>query len=138
MTPRIPFLCDPNCRIDYAPMESSVPRSWWHSEIQLPAISTVHAVLDRHGLVNRPRPRRYKAEGTALTRPPCNRTNCGALITKANARDRLAEDSNGSPMVGMRCRQNRQNWMARNKLVCARFQQAASQFRYTALLRVSQ
>jgi transposase len=38
-----------------------------HSEIQLPAISTVHAVLDRHGLVNRPRRRRYKAEGTALS-----------------------------------------------------------------------
>jgi putative transposase len=40
-----------------------------HSEIQLPAISTVHAVLDRHGLVNRPRRRRYKAEGTGLSRP---------------------------------------------------------------------
>jgi putative transposase len=40
-----------------------------HSEIQLPAISTVHAVLDRHGLVNRPRRRRYKAEGTALSCP---------------------------------------------------------------------
>jgi len=40
-----------------------------HSEIQLPAISTVHAVLDRHGLVNRPRRRGYKAEGTALSRP---------------------------------------------------------------------
>ena len=40
-----------------------------HSELQLPAISTVHAVLDRHGLVNRPRRRRYKAEGTALSRP---------------------------------------------------------------------
>lgn len=40
-----------------------------HSDIQLPAISTVHAVLDRHGLVNRPRRKRYKAEGTALSRP---------------------------------------------------------------------
>jgi putative transposase len=40
-----------------------------HSEIQLPAISTVHAVLDRHGLVNHPRRRRYKAEGTALSHP---------------------------------------------------------------------
>jgi putative transposase len=40
-----------------------------HSEIQLPAISTVHAVLDRHGLVNRPRRRRYRAQGTALSRP---------------------------------------------------------------------
>ena len=34
-----------------------------------PAISTVHAVLDRHGLVTRRRRRRYKAEGTALSRP---------------------------------------------------------------------
>jgi putative transposase len=40
-----------------------------HSEIQLPAISTVHAVLDRHGLVNRPRRRGYKAQGTALSHP---------------------------------------------------------------------
>src|SRR6201987_3295599 len=42
-----------------------------HSDIQLPAISTVHAVLDRHGLVNvnRPRRRGYKAEGTALSCP---------------------------------------------------------------------
>jgi putative transposase len=37
----------------------------------LPAISTVHAVLDRHGLVSRSRGRsaRYKAEGTALSVP---------------------------------------------------------------------
>ena len=40
-----------------------------HSEIQLPAISTVHAVLDRHDLVNRPRRRHYKAQGTALSHP---------------------------------------------------------------------
>lgn len=36
-------------------------------EIQLPAISTVHAVLHRHDLVNRPRRRRYRAEGTPLS-----------------------------------------------------------------------
>jgi putative transposase len=37
----------------------------------LPAISTVHAVLDRHGLVSRSRNRteRYKARGTALSVP---------------------------------------------------------------------
>ena len=29
-----------------------------HSEIPTPAISTIHAVLDRHGLVNRERPTR--------------------------------------------------------------------------------
>jgi len=40
-----------------------------HSEIRLPAISTVHAVLHRHGLVNKPRRRRYRAEGTSLSRP---------------------------------------------------------------------
>jgi putative transposase len=37
---------------------------------QLPAISTVHAVLDRHGLVNcRRRRRRQRATGTALSQP---------------------------------------------------------------------
>jgi putative transposase len=43
-----------------------------HSGIHLPAISTVHAVLDRHGLVSSGRKKRYKAEGTTLgnaTRP---------------------------------------------------------------------
>ena len=34
-----------------------------------PAISTVHAVLDRHGLVSRGRKRRYKAQGTTLSKP---------------------------------------------------------------------
>ena len=37
--------------------------------VSCPAISTVHAVLDRHGLVRRRRRRRYRAEGTALSRP---------------------------------------------------------------------
>jgi transposase InsO family protein len=37
-----------------------------HPTITAPAISTVHAVLDRHGLVERRRRRRYKAEGTPL------------------------------------------------------------------------
>jgi putative transposase len=35
----------------------------------LPAISTVHAVLDRHGLVKRRRRRRHPARGTELSRP---------------------------------------------------------------------
>ena len=35
----------------------------------LPAISTVHAVLDRHGLVRRRRRRRPAARGTALSQP---------------------------------------------------------------------
>jgi putative transposase len=38
-----------------------------HHSIHLPAISTVHAVLDRHGLVSNGRKRRYKAEGTPLS-----------------------------------------------------------------------
>ena len=36
---------------------------------RLPAISTVHAVLDRHGLVKRRRRRRHSARGTELSRP---------------------------------------------------------------------
>ena len=35
--------------------------------IKPPAVSTVHAVLDRHGLVKRRRRRRHKAQGTELT-----------------------------------------------------------------------
>ena len=37
--------------------------------VHCPAISTVHAVLDRYGLVTRRRRRRYKAAGTALSWP---------------------------------------------------------------------
>lgn len=37
-----------------------------YPDIRLPAKSTVHAVLDRHGLVKRQKRRRYKAEGTDL------------------------------------------------------------------------
>jgi len=35
--------------------------------IKAPATSTIHAVLDRHGLVKRRKRRRYKAQGTELT-----------------------------------------------------------------------
>ena len=35
--------------------------------IKSPAISTIHAVLDRNGLVKRRNRRRYKAQGTALS-----------------------------------------------------------------------
>lgn len=38
--------------------------------VSLPAVSTVHAVLDRHGLVSRGRrTHRFKAEGSSLSRP---------------------------------------------------------------------
>jgi putative transposase len=40
-----------------------------HSELQCPAISTVHAILDRNGLVKRRRRRRDKPEGTSLSGP---------------------------------------------------------------------
>src|SRR5512144_1784086 len=41
-----------------------------HDDVQTPAISTVHAVLDRHGLVSRGRRhRRPKAQGTSLSCP---------------------------------------------------------------------
>jgi putative transposase len=38
-------------------------------DVQCPAISTVHAVLDRHGLVARRKRRRHRATGTALSHP---------------------------------------------------------------------
>ena len=41
-----------------------------HDDVQTPAISTVHAVLYRHGLVSRGRRhRRHKAQGTSLSTP---------------------------------------------------------------------
>lgn len=39
-----------------------------YTMIKPPAVSTVHAVLDRHGLVTRRKRRRYKAKGTPLSR----------------------------------------------------------------------
>ena len=39
-----------------------------YPDVRTPAISTVHAVLDRHGLVKRRRRRRYRAQGTALSK----------------------------------------------------------------------
>jgi putative transposase len=44
-----------------------------YPDVRTPAISTVHAVLDRHGLVKPRRRRRYKAQGTALSK--ANRPN---------------------------------------------------------------
>jgi len=38
-----------------------------YPDVPTPAKSTVHAILDRHGLVNRRRKRRYKAQGTPLS-----------------------------------------------------------------------
>jgi putative transposase len=44
-------------------------RQQWTTTPHLPAISTVHAVLDRHGLVQRRGRRRRRATGTELSRP---------------------------------------------------------------------
>jgi putative transposase len=38
-----------------------------YPDVHTPAISTVHAVLDRHGLVTRRKPRRHRAQGTPLS-----------------------------------------------------------------------
>jgi putative transposase len=40
-----------------------------HPDLKPPAISTVHAVLDRHGLVTHGRERRFHAQGTTLSSP---------------------------------------------------------------------
>ena len=40
-----------------------------YPDVHTPAISTVHAVLDRHGLVQRRKGRRNKAKGTPLSFP---------------------------------------------------------------------
>jgi transposase InsO family protein len=39
-------------------------------DVRIPSTSTVHAVLDRHGLVSRARQRRFKAVGTPLSSAP--------------------------------------------------------------------
>src|SRR3954470_13095901 len=38
-----------------------------NGDVRVPAKSTIHAVLDRHGLVSRARRRRNRAEGTPLS-----------------------------------------------------------------------
>jgi len=40
-----------------------------YPDLRTPAVSTVHAVLDRHGLVQRRKGRRHKAQGTGLSLP---------------------------------------------------------------------
>ena len=50
-----------------------------------PAISTVHAVLDRHGLVNRRRRRRHTRPGHAALPAHRSPTRCGAPTTRASS-----------------------------------------------------
>lgn len=40
-----------------------------YPEVRPPAQSTIHAILDKHGLVNKNRKRRYRAKGTELSYP---------------------------------------------------------------------
>ena len=51
--------------------------------LSCPAISTVHAVLDRHGLVTRRKRRRYRAEGTTLSDRP-RPMSSGARTTRVS------------------------------------------------------
>ncbi len=57
-------------------------------DVRIPAKSTVHAVLDRHGLVKRAKQRR---RGKALLfRSPCPPTRSGAPISKASSSSAIA------------------------------------------------
>lgn len=60
-----------------------------YSDIPLPAISTVHAVLDRHGLVTRGRKPRYKATARR-SRGPRARMTSGARTTRASSCSAIA------------------------------------------------
>ena len=54
-----------------------------HNDVQTPAISTVHTVLDRHGLVDHGRKRRHKAQGTTLSKPGLpNDLWCAITVTQ--------------------------------------------------------
>jgi putative transposase len=63
--------CPPEARVPGlgAPKLREKLRQQWSTTPHLPAISTVHAVLDRAGLVKRRRRRRPRATGTELSRP---------------------------------------------------------------------
>ncbi|HEX7895783.1 MAG TPA: helix-turn-helix domain-containing protein, partial [Terriglobales bacterium] len=68
------------------------------SDIKLPAKSTIHAVLDRHGLVERRGRMRRHAQGTALSlgeRP----TNSGAPTTRASFCSAIASTVIRSPSL---------------------------------------
>jgi putative transposase len=50
--------------------------------VKRPAVSTVHAVLDRNGLVKRRKRRRHKAPSCVLLTPP---TACGVRTSRASS-----------------------------------------------------
>jgi len=93
--------------------------------VPAPAKSTVHAVLDRHGLVERRKRRRYKAQGTSLTDPSSpNRLWCA--------------DFKGEFMLG-----NRQycypltitDYCSRYLLACESLQSTKSTFAFSVFTR---
>src|ERR1700682_5833086 len=67
-----------------------------HSDIQTPAISTVHAVLYRHGLVNRGRKRRHRRRAPRYP-GRSHPTSCGAPTTKASSCSPIAATVTLSP-----------------------------------------
>ena len=52
--------------------------------IKVPAVSTIHTILDRHGLVTRPRDRAIAPRAHPYPRV-CIRTICGVRTTKASS-----------------------------------------------------
>ena len=67
-----------------------------YPDVHTPAISTVHAVLDRHNLVKRRRARRNRARGTALSFPVSPMTWCADY--KGEFTDRVC-----CPLPGLQC-----------------------------------
>ena len=75
-----------------------------HCDIQLPAISTVHAVLHRHGLVNvyRRRLHSHKAQGTALSRPVHpNELSCANYKSEFMLADRICCEALSSTQASL-------------------------------------
>lgn len=61
-----------------------------YPEVRTPAKSTIHCILDRHGLVTRRRKRRFKPEGTPL-------------LNQLNSNDLWCADYKGEFMLANRC-----------------------------------
>jgi hypothetical protein len=54
------------------------------NDVRVPACSTIHAIMDRHGLVTRQRHSRTKTEGTPYPKDSLRRL-CGAPTTRASS-----------------------------------------------------
>ena len=66
-------------------------------DVRVPAKSTIHAVLDRHGLVKRIGKRRNRATGTPLSQPAPGPTTCGAPTSRASSSSATAATATRSP-----------------------------------------